>query len=502
MSFESALQLFRNACGLVAPLSLVCQDASSSAGAFTPLDYPRPFLLVGRHPLADLYLNHTQVSRRHAYLQAIAGRVFGVDLESRTQTYWNGQETAQTQGRLDPGQFIQVGPYRIHRTDRHTEQPARPEALDPFAPRSEEESERDPLPRPMLELPIRVSGLSSTWAMSGLLALMGRSERCQFTFGDDSVSRYHACLVRTPMGLWVVDLAAREGVYVNGIRVRWAWLAEADLLRIGRFTFVLRYETPPEGIRRQDVPLSAGTSPTAPPATGPEPTPESSDRDRRSLAVRRKAPTPSLLRGQPPLHDIAPGAPATLGRAEWEPVLPPGPNPLAMWQQQMQLMETFHNDMIMMVQMFIAMHREHLASVRDELDRVQQLTRELTRLNARLGQLPEPAESQPAAGAGSQRRERRLAAQADPSKPQATPRPSQAPQPTRKRREGKPLDAAGQPRSTGRPAPKDQDAGEPQAGPPPVLDSDELYADLTRRITEIQRERQGYWQKILKAING
>ena len=49
-----------------------------------------------------------------------------------------------------------------------------------------------------------------------------------------------------------------------------------------------------------------------------------------------------------------------------------------MWQQQMRLMESFHNDMIMMVQMFFAMHREHMASVREELDRVEQLTRELT----------------------------------------------------------------------------------------------------------------------------
>ena len=28
--------------------------------------------------------------------------------------------------------------------------------------------------------------------------------------------------------------------------------------------------------------------------------------------------------------------------------------------------------------------------------------------------------------------------------------------------------------------------------------SEDLYADLTRRITELQRERQGYWQKILR----
>jgi hypothetical protein len=34
------------------------------------------------------------------------------------------------------------------------------------------------------------------------------------------------------------------------------------------------------------------------------------------------------------------------------------------------------------------------------------------------------------------------------------------------------------------------------------MPSEDIYADLTRRITELQQERQGYWQKILKAING
>jgi hypothetical protein len=29
----------------------------------------------------------------------------------------------------------------------------------------------------------------------------------------------------------------------------------------------------------------------------------------------------------------------------------------------------------------------------------------------------------------------------------------------------------------------------------------ETYADLTRRITELHRERRGYWERILKAIN-
>jgi pSer/pThr/pTyr-binding forkhead associated (FHA) protein len=467
------------------------------------LDYPRPFLLVGRHPLADLFLNHPQVSRRHAYLQAIAGRVFGVDLQSRTQTYWDGQEAAQAQGWLDPGRFIQVGPYWIHRTDRNPEEPAGSEALDPFAPRDGAGLEGDSLPRPMLELPMRVGGQPALWTMSGLLALVGRSERCQFAFGDQSVSRYHACLVRTPMGLWVVDLASREGVYVNGIRVRWAWLAEGDPIRIGLFTFILRYESPPEGIRRQDVPLSAGASPTAPPALGPEPAPESPDRDRRSLTIRHKARTPSRMRAEPALHAVPPGAPATLSRGEWEPVPVPalGPNPLAIWQQQMQLMETFHNDMIMMVQMSIAMHREHLASVRDELDHVQKLTRELTRLNARLGQLPQPAGARPGTEAGRRRRKLGPAPQADASKPRGNPPPRTA-QPAAKRPAGKPADAVGKAEMTSRPKSKAQDTAKPQAGPSSVMASEEIYADLTRRITQLQQERRGYWQKILKAIDG
>jgi hypothetical protein len=36
----------------------------------------------------------------------------------------------------------------------------------------------------------------------------------------------------------------------------------------------------------------------------------------------------------------------------------------------------------------------------------------------------------------------------------------------------------------------------------PAASSPDLYVHLARRITEIQRERRGYWQRILKAING
>ena len=408
MSCESALGLFRKACGLSAPLALVCQDASSSAGAYSPLDYPRPFMVVGRLPTADLFLNHEQVSRRHVYLQAIEGRVYCVDLESRTKTHWKGQEGAQSQGWLDsggvPSRSAPIGfigrissPIAIHTRG----------LADPFSPPTNGGSGPLHLPRATLELPFRVDGRSSTWAPEGVLALVGRSDRCQLVLTDNNISHYHAGLVRTPLGLWIIDLAAREGVYVNEMRVRWAWLGDGDQVRMGPFTIVLKYETPPQGISREDVPLMTGASPTAPPASSLAAAPGSVDTDRKALAVRSGVRSMGLARVEPPAHSPRHGFPTAIDGAEWEPVLPPAPNPGAMWQQQMQMMQAFHNDMVMMFQMFVAMHRDHLDSVRDELNRVEQLTRELTRLNARLAQFPGSAETSTPSDVGGQREEAR-----------------------------------------------------------------------------------------------
>jgi pSer/pThr/pTyr-binding forkhead associated (FHA) protein len=499
MSFEPALGLFRRACGLSAPLALVCQDASSPAGAYTPLDYPRPFMVVGRLPTADLSLNHEQVGRRHVYLQAIEGRVYCVDLESRTKTHWKGQAGDQSRGWLDPGGSIQVGPYRIHRTDLQPDSGPNAVIADPFDPPTNEGSDPLHLPRPTLELPFRVDGRSATWAPEGLLALVGRSDRCQLVLSDNNISHYHAALIRTPLGLWIIDLVAREGVYVNEMRVRWAWLADGDQVRMGPFTTVLRYETPPEGISREDVPLVAGANPTAPAAGSLGVAAGSLDRDRKALAVRSGVRSTGLARLEPPVRAPGPALPAAIDGAEWEPVLPHATNPVAMWQQQMQMMQSFHNDMVMMFQMFVAMHREHLGSVRDELDRVQQLTRELTRLNARLGQLPGSAETRPPSDVDAQREGSRAVPRPGPPSPAGTPRP---PRQTGTRTERKPNgNHDDKPRATGQSAPVARDSGKSPTPPPPPMSTAETYADLTRRITEIQNERQGYWRSILKAIN-
>ena len=52
-----------------------------------------------------------------------------------------------------------------------------------------------------------------------MISLVGRADRCQLVFSSNEISQFHACLIRTPMGLWIIDFASREGVYVNEMRV-------------------------------------------------------------------------------------------------------------------------------------------------------------------------------------------------------------------------------------------------------------------------------------------
>jgi pSer/pThr/pTyr-binding forkhead associated (FHA) protein len=499
MSHETPLERFRKACGLGAPLALVAQGTDAPAPSSQPLEWPGPFLLIGRHPKDDLSLPSRQVSRRHAYLQAVAGRVICIDLKSRRGTFWDDEAEHRPWGWLDTGGSIRIGPYRIHRTDYQPDEPA--PLLDPFSPRDDRDSVPRPLPRPMLELPFRVGGLTPTWEMSGLLALAGRTEDCQFLLNDDSISRTHASLVRTPLGTWVVDLGARQGVYVNGSRVRWAWLADGDLVRFGLFTMVLRYDRPPEGISREDVPIEAGAFPAESIDDRERVDLAPDDDDVRVLAVRSAALPTRFRKASAPPQAFSSAAPADVVRGEWEPAFGPGPNAYAIWQQQMQLMETFHNDMAMMVQMFIAMHREFQGSVRAELERVQRLTRELGRLNARLGQLPEPSGAGPARETVHPEKKARTVPGAGPSGPEARPHPRKA-QRADAATGREPKSRHTDPVRAGRSAPTPEDPGQVGSGPIPERESAEMYADLTRRITELQRERRGYWQRILKTING
>ena len=78
------MKSFLNACGFREPLRLIVEGPQRPARG--PRTLPQPFAVLGRDPRADMILDDLKVSRRHVYIQAVAGQVFWVDLESRTGT--------------------------------------------------------------------------------------------------------------------------------------------------------------------------------------------------------------------------------------------------------------------------------------------------------------------------------------------------------------------------------------------------------------------------------
>ena len=174
---------------------------------------------------------------------------------------------------------------------------------------------------------------------------------------------------------------------------------------------------------------------------------------------------------------------------------------MAIWQQQMQMMESFHNDMILMVQMFMAMHREHVISVSDELDRISQLTQEMTDLRARLAGIPEPETPNPPTSKSSP--------------PSAVAKPESSSS-TKANASGIVDRSAREPagvlagRASPVPpsgtiipvAPSDRSLAGPVAGKSKQAINVDFHSHLTRRVAELQRERQSYWQKILSVITG
>jgi hypothetical protein len=308
---------------------------------------------------------------------------------------------------------------------------------------------------------------------------------------DASVSRFHAALVRNPKGVWVVDMQARDGVLVNGIRLRWAWLEDGDTVRIGQFAFILRYQTAPGYISRRDVPLEAGA---LPPHSSPD---VHRGKSATTLAVRSRNPesTPaSIVRAT---SALTPDVLVPEKADQWERGTALPPEQLAMWQQQMRMMESFHQDMILMVQMFMAMHREHRVTIREELERVQKLTKKLSILQEQLTQAEGSAPDNRSLG--------------------AVPRTKKLVEPKRSRTDGRQPEQGekpptqsrpAQPREVRRPAPsgsqnkpgtdRSQRTGRSANQPE---NHAELHSQLTQRITELQRERQTYWQRILSSIN-
>lgn len=415
---QPSAQEFLEACGAKVPLRLEVQHRAR--GEIIPQILPLPLALIGCDERADLLLDDEAVSHRHAYLQMAGGRWWWVDLGSRTGT--QGAETTaisspkrrSSRGScasgLLPPQGIGIGPYVIRLAgakaseENGTEAPPNPltsEADDPWS-----------LPRWTLEF--HGTAGQRTWMVDRPLTLVGRAAFCKVRLHSPRVSRIHCALVNTPSGLWFVDLLGREGTFLKGEAVRWARLEPDDELQIHPFSIRVRRSPPP--------------------ALWIDPRSRVADSAARSLI-------PSPL-----------GVPANVNDSLLLPLL----SQFSLMQQQM--FDQFQHTLLMMAQTFGNLHREQLALVRQELEQVHDLTRQLREL------------------------------QSPDKQPTKTPPPRLA----------QPQKPANQTSSVPNPLAAN-------GGPPPAVaarNEGDVHLWLSRRLATLQQERQTRWQKILNVLKG
>jgi pSer/pThr/pTyr-binding forkhead associated (FHA) protein len=437
---------FLRACGADGPLRVEVGRDGEPAERWI---LPQPFVVVGRDPGTDLCVDHPLISRRHAYLQVIAGRVFCIDLGSRTGTRW--EDGFSRSGWLDDGHFARIGPAQIWPACGVL---ARDRALgrmvpnlNPLAPQPPED---DSLPVVRLDFPVR-SGEIQSCPFDRVLMLVGRAPDCRLRLVDPDVSKYHCSLLRTSEGTWVVSLLGRGGIMVNGERVRFSRLEDGDRLQLGRHLIRLHFGACAE--TRQILPrprpgvAEVASTPAAPlDGTG----------DRRFLAA------------WPPDQVELVGA--LLGEFR------------AMQQQiaeiQRRRNDELHHTMIMMFNSFVSMHNDQMRKIRGEMDHLNQLTREQRALESRLVKAgpttPHAGEARPSRGDAPETNPEARAER--PEQPPSTQAAADAGPATERRTE------------------------QARAAHDPM--DEDIHAWINRRISSIRQERLGRWQKLINFMTG
>lgn len=408
---------FAGACGATAPLDLRVDLAGGGLLAEGSVD--QPFTLVGRDDSCDVTLSDPDINPRHAWLQTLGGRVFAVDLGSRTGLVW--PSGTRGSGWLDAGIAAKVGPFLLRLRAPVTDRPSTfPPDYNPLV------ADTGGKTRPVASLEFRNGKRAKDrWAVNRLITLVGRSPDCKIHLTADDISLYHCGLVSTRDGLWVVDLSGR-GVVVNGERMRVAPLTNGAELWVGRFLIGCQYQAsaPPfagsSGAPRGDhgVMNSASTSKNSPvlPSETPAPKPAQGTEDEVELGA-----TPESADDLPNSHIMADafrlpaggngpasnpitvsnsGPPPTTAA----PVLPEVPlaglfsaigleptdqESLAPILRQMadlhaRMSGEFEQWLRLVARLFGRVRHEHLSIVQTELNRIEALTIEITSLQSEI----------------------------------------------------------------------------------------------------------------------
>lgn len=480
---------FADACGVTGPLTLRVDLVDG--GVLAEGSVAQPFAVVGRDDACEVTLSDAEVNLRHAWLQALGGRVFAIDLGRGL--VWPGG--ARGAGWLDVGTPVRIGPFFLSLTAPVSTRPTPyPPGYNPLA--------SDAAARERLSVALEFRNGrrgKDRWGVNRLLTLIGRSPDCKIHLNADDISPYHCGVVSTDSGLWVVDLSGR-GVVINGERMRVSPLPQGAELWVGRFLIGCQYQAPPvppttvaPPLPRPGEPASGKGGKPAPPddarvAITPAPRPSApEDEDEVELGsepepgglspshimadvFRQKGSAPSesvsnpiLVSGSEPKAP-APGSPPT---GLLDGVDAAGePSMLAPLLRQMadlhgRSVAEFQQAQALLGQLFDRVGREQLAVLQHELKRIHELSAEIAALQLAL--------ARQALDRGAEERARQLSADATPQRGAWVPPHTKTPLP-----EGPPA-----PRATPEQAPRAAD-----------------------RLAALQQDRAARWQALLVLFAG
>ena len=480
---EEPADPFADACGLRGPLQLRLDGPEGSSA----LEFRRPFVVVGRDDPADVVIDRPEVSRRHAYFQVVAGRVFCVDLCSATGVHWDDRR--RPVGWVDPGQGVGIGPARVRFEGVQAESTRRGDYLP-----TSRHFEWNNLPDARLEY-LGPDARQESWLLNRVLQFVGRSSMCRVLLHEGDVGDIHAAILRTPDGIWAVDLDGQNRLTIDGVAADHARLVDGAEIGVGRHRLRVRIGSTAVRVLARNELVRRTPTPITPVV------------EARSLPPIPPLP-PAPIRPVEDVPDLR--VPADrLGLSELT-----ASKLLDNFERMHQrTTEQFQQAILMMFRM----HQDQMDMFRGELSRINRLEEEHNALRAEMARIAPatpPIPPLPALPGGFP--------VAPPSPiPQgfepmaAEPLPPPVPQVLEARSVEAPDHKAPTieptaPPPTPSPSPIRVDRGStdrtrPSTTPPPPRDArppsdPDPHARIARRMKEIQDERQGLWKRILASM--
>jgi pSer/pThr/pTyr-binding forkhead associated (FHA) protein len=222
------------------------------SGEEPSFEFDQARVAIGRGKGADVRLPDLAVSELHATLRVSGSRYALIDEGSTNGTRVNGTLLVPSRPRtLESGDELEIGPFRLVCSFGPLRSATTPERTASLARQLLRELSAEPTVRAPLAL--RVVRGPDTGTVVNLGAapsrlVIGRGESAGLPLNDRDVSRDHLEIERDLDGAIARDLASKNGLVVNGKRLRERRLRHGDLLTVGSSD--IQFEDPAEAALR------------------------------------------------------------------------------------------------------------------------------------------------------------------------------------------------------------------------------------------------------------